>query len=241
MPYRRTTKRPARKTRRVARGNRKVYNRATIKTSIPRPMGRKGPFPIRMNTQLVYKNPSTTIVSSGVTNFNYCQFALNSMFDLDQTNVIGNKQPLFYDQLLSITGPYRNYKVNAWKTTIRLINLSDKAMYVYYDPCAALLTEADSALEMENRRGVQSFTLTAQNNAKPMCTIKKFQTLKSFFPNSINSSENFSAAYNTGPSTVAYATLGWKPIDNSTTPFTVAIQYQTIFYCTLYNADSVDS
>lgn len=239
MPFvRRKTRRAPRKKpagRRVTQVNRRRTRRA------PRVPRQLGPFPKIMNTTLVYKNPSTNITSNGFSSFTYCQFALNSMFDLDQTNVIGNKQPLFYDQLLSIDGPYRNYRVNACKTTIRFINLSDKALFLYYDPCAAGLTEADSALEMENRRGVQCFTLTAQSNAKPMQTITKYQSIKAFYPTGVNQSENFSAAYNTGPSTVAYSTLGWKTIDGSVAAYSVAIQVQNIFYCTLFNADSVQS
>lgn len=121
---------------------------------IPRTFKTLGPFPKVMNTTLVYKNPSVNVTSAGISSYNYCNFALNSMFDFDQTNIIGNKQPLFYDQLLSIDGPYKNYKVNAWKTTIKFINLSDKAMFVYYDGNLTALTETDQLNEVQNRRGV---------------------------------------------------------------------------------------
>lgn len=225
------------KTRQARRVGRKVVTNRRRTARLPSRL----PFPKVMNTQLVYKNPSVNVTSSGIQSFNYCNFTLNSMFDFDTTNIIGNKQPLFYDQLLSVDGPYKNYKVNAWKTTIRFINLSDRAMYVYYDPCSATISEADSALEMQNRRGVQTFVLTAANNAKPMCTITKYQSLRQFFPNSVNSSENFSAVYNASPATAAYSTLGWQTIDGSVTAYTIAVQVQHIFYCTLYNADSVNS
>lgn len=241
MPSRSRARRP--RPRKAMGGRMRRRTRTTTTTGrIPRPFSSKGPFPLRMNTQLVYKAPSTNVTSAGINSYNYCNFALNSMFDFDQTNIIGNKQSLFYDQLLSADGPYKNYKVNAWKTVIRFINLSDKAMFVYYDPTSGtLITDTDSAAEMQNRRGVQSFTLTAQANSKPMVTIKKFQTLKSFFPNSINSSENFSAAWNTGPAIPAYSALGWQTIDGSVAAFTIAIQVQHIFYCTLFNADSTAS
>lgn len=227
-----------------ARGARKTVTTITKSITKPGPsrMGRSlGPFPLRMNTKLVYKAPSTTIASGGILSYAALSLDLNNMYDFDYNNVFGNKQPLFYDQLLSVDGPYKYYKVNAWKTTIRFINLSDKALYVYYDPSTGLITESDTPTEIENRRGVQTFTLTSQNNAKPMVTIKKFQTLKSFFPNSINSSENFAAGYNAAPSTHAYANLLWKTIDGSVGVFNVAVRVQHIFYCTLYNADSISS
>lgn len=218
-------------------GIRKRY----IRKRRPRMRLNKGPFPIRMNTSLVYKAPSTTIPSGGILSYAAMTLDLNNMFDFDYNNVLGNKQPLFYDQLLSSTGPYKNYKVNAWKTTIRFINLSDKALYVYYDPCTGSIADSDTPIEIENRRGVQTFMLTGQNNAKPTCTIKKYQTLKSYFPNSVNSSENFSSLWSTSPTTHCYANLLWKTIDGSVSPFSVAVQVQHIFYCTLYNADSIDS
>ena len=240
MPYRRKPKTQARKKRRQAKPMLKAYNRRT-RVVVPRNIARKGPFPIRMNTSLIYKGPSTTITSGGIFNYNACTFKLNDMFDFDYNNIVGNKQPLFYDQVLSQDGPYKYYKVNAWKTTIRFINLSDKAMFVYYDPCTALITESDTPTEIQNRRGVQSFMLTAQGNAKPSCVISKYQSLKSFFPKSVNSSENFAAGYNASPSTFAYSNLLWQTMDGSVTPYTIAFQIQHTFFCTLYNADSIIS
>lgn len=245
MPSRSKAKYPKpAKARRARRKTRTTTTTTTVSksgSSMSR-MGRSlGPFPIRMNTKLVYKAPSTTIPSGGILSYAGLTLDLNNMYDFDYNNVLGNKQPLFYDQVLSVDGPYKYYKVNAWKTTIKFINLSDKALFVYYDPCTAQVTESDTPIEIENRRGIQSFTLTAQSNSKPMVTIKKFQTLKSFFPNSVNSSENFSAGYNASPTTHAYANLLWKTIDGSVGVFNVAVQVQHIFYCTLYNADSIVS
>lgn len=241
MPYVRKYKprKPARK--RVAFRNKPRANIRNTRKRRPAFRLSKGPFPIRMNTQLVYKAPSTTIASGGILNYNSLTFGLNNMWDFDYSNQLGNKQPLFYDQLLSSDGPYKYYKVNAWKTTIKLINLSDKALHVYYDPCVALVTDADTPTEIENRRGVQAFMLTAQANSKPMCTITKYQTLRSFYPNSINQSENFSGSWNASPSTNAFANLLWKTIDGSVASFSVAVQIQHIFYVTLYNADSIIS
>lgn len=233
MAYMKRKRIPVKKVRKRVKRMKRKYN--------PRLQVSRGPFPIRMNTALVYKAPSTTIASGGIVSYAGLSLALNNMYDFDYNNVLGNKQPLFYDQLLSVDGPYKSYKVNAWKTTIRFINLSDKALYVYYDPCTALITESDSPSEIQNRRGVQSFLLTGQANAKPMCTITKYQTLKSFYPNSVNSSENFSAGYNASPSTLAYSNLIWQTVDNSVGVFNVAIQVQHIFYCTLYNPDSITS
>jgi len=36
----------------------------------------------------------------------------NDMYDYDNTGEAGNKQPLYYDALLSASGPYKQYKNN---------------------------------------------------------------------------------------------------------------------------------
>lgn len=237
--YRKPAKRPRAK---------KTVTKTTTKTTavvakrIPRSMSMsKGPFPKILNTTLVYKHPSANITSGGAFSFNYLNLAANSLFDYDITDVLGNKQPLFFDQLVSANGPYRWYKVNAWKTTIKLINLSDKAMYTYFDPASSLMAETDTAAELENRRGVQFQILTAQSNAKPYVTFKSYRSLKSWVPKSVNSSENYSAPAGQEPSQRVFQTLAWRPIDGSITAFTVAVQVSTVFYCTFYNNDSIAS
>lgn len=201
----------------------------------------KQPFPKVMNTCLVYKQPSVYINSNGVSSSWTQIWRSNSLFDYDYSNALGNKQPLFYDTLCTATGPYQNYRVNAWSAKITIINLSDKPMNVYYDPVSYSIAEADTQTEMQNRRGVIYRMLTAQSNSKPMTTIKSFVRVKDFAPDIVSSSENYSADSSADPSKILYSQLLWGPIDLSTTAYNVAIQVETKFYCTFYNADSVQS
>jgi len=46
----------------------------------------------------------------------------NDMYDYDNTGEAGNKQPLYYDALLSASGPYKQYKTISWKTTWYFMN-----------------------------------------------------------------------------------------------------------------------
>jgi len=241
MPnFRKKTGRKPRRIRRAAAKN--APRRKQLPYRVPRPLAySKGPFPKVMQTQLVYKQPSTTITSNGLLNFNYLQLNLNSMWDLDITNVFGNKQPLFFDQLVTTEGPYKKFKVNAWKTTFKFINLSDKPMYVYYDPGSLFQSDSDTVIEIENRRGVISKLVTAQSNASPMATISKYTTLRSVIPQSVNMSENFMGTHSANPSTQVYGTLFWKTLDGSTTAFSVGVQITHVFYCQLYDHDSVQS
>ena len=69
-----------------------------------------GPFAERKMVTFEYKNAATTVSSA---NLLQLSVLLNSVYDFDKSsgNYFGNKQSLYYDQLLSASGPYKNYKV----------------------------------------------------------------------------------------------------------------------------------
>lgn len=109
-------------------------------------------FPLTKQCRLVYKNPSTTISSGGLTSYTSQVFACNNCNDFDYSNNLGNKSPLYWDYLCTAQGPYKKFRVNAWKTTLKVINLSDKALNVYFDHgTLGAVTDADTPQEMQNR------------------------------------------------------------------------------------------
>lgn len=226
-------KKPIKPMRKYVRRPRKVMRK------VPRSLT---PFPTIMNTQFVYKNTSTNIASSGINPYQVVSWANNNMYDFDTSNVLGNKQPLFYDQCLSADGPYKNYKVNAWKTTVSLINLdATRPLFVFYEPATLDYFQADTPLEVENRRGVQRKMLTASGNSRPIATFSKFTRLKDIAPKSVNSGLDYQAPYNANPNQPVYSTLLWKTIDGSVTSFQVALEITHVFYATLYNDDGITS
>ena len=79
-------------------------------------MSRSLPFPVSKKTQMVYTYGYAQPASAA---FDYFTIACNDMFDLDRTTLgkLGNKQPTFFDAILSSTGPYKNYYVESWETT----------------------------------------------------------------------------------------------------------------------------
>lgn len=226
-------KKPTMRMRKYTRKPRKTIRK------IPRPLGQ--PFPKVMNTTLVYKNSSTNLASSGLLPYQAVTWANNNMYDFDTSNVLGNKQPLYYDQLLSVDGPYKNYKVNGWKTTIKLINLSDRPLFVFFEPSTFSYFEADTPIEIENRKGVQERLLTSASNAKPIAYFSKYTSLKSVAPKTISQGENYQAPYNANPQQQIYSSLVWKTIDGSITAFQVALHVSHVFYVQLYNDDSIIS
>ncbi len=58
-------------------------------------------------------------------------FNLNSMFDPDATGV--GHQPLYYDQLLTATGPYQRFRVTRARVRLTVTNISaNPVMFAFY-------------------------------------------------------------------------------------------------------------
>lgn len=201
------------------------------------------PFPKVRNVTFNYKYPGYTLTSGALSGTVLQRFKLNSMFDFDSDNNLGNKQPLYFDQMFGADGPYRFYKVNAWRTTITVTNLTGTALHVYYDPGAiGSSAEADTQLEAQNRPGVIYRMLTGAANAKPQCKITSFKTTKSFAPKGVSSGLEYGAAYNADPTNLIVGTLligNLSVVD--LTSFNVVITVQHTFYSTCYLQDANQS
>lgn len=80
--------------------------------------------------------------------------------------------------------------------------------------------------------------LTAQNNAKPMCTFTSFRKLSNFIK--VNQQDsNLDGAYNANPFIGIYSTLLLQTIDGSITAFTYALEVTHVFYVTLNDRDMI--
>ena len=68
--------------------------------------------------------------------FDYFTIACNDMFDLDRTALgkLGNKQPTFFDAILSSSGPYKIYYVESWETTWTVVNMTSVPVRMYVAP-----------------------------------------------------------------------------------------------------------
>lgn len=231
-------KRYTRKPKRVPRARRATTARRIVRKT-QRASRKASLFPLTKSCKLIYKNPSTTITSNGIVNYRACIFKLNSCYDLDYNNEFGNKQPLYFDYLCTANGPYANFQVNAWKTTIKFINLSDKALNVYYDHGQNKgIFESDTPTEIQNRQGVSHRMVTAQGNAKPMCIFTSYRTIKPFYPK-YDRDSNLAGSFSADPFNLVYGTLLAQTIDGSTTAFSYAIEVTHVFYTQLYNRDMI--
>lgn len=201
----------------------------------------RSPFPAVKNLTLVYKNPSQVLSTSSTFGYTSLGFIPTDIYDYDFSNVVGNKQPLYFDQIFTATGPYRSWKVNAWKTKIKVINLSDKVFNVYWEGGSlAGVTDLDTPIEMKNRPGVQYKMLTAQGNAKPYCEFTSYRTTKGCIPQ--YAGQEIVGSYDAGPSKRCVQTLLIEHLDGVIgVSQNYAVQIETVFYVTAYERDASQS
>lgn len=201
------------------------------------------PFPKIKNCTLVYKQPSAPITCSVLNKTVIQRYRLNSLYDFDYDDTVGNKQPLYFDQLFNLDGPYKQYKVNAWKTTITVTNLSAANLNVYYDQGVLnSITDSDTAPEMQNRPGVYYKMLTSASNAKPQVTFTSYKSIRSFAAKPSSSGSDYSANYQGNPTSTVTGTLlvtHIDPLDTSSWNILVSVTHK--YYVTCFQQDGTIS
>jgi len=76
------------------------------------------------------------------------------------------KQPLYYDALLSASGPYKQYKTISWKTTWYFMNQTACPVDIFISPPLNAANECDTVAEADNFPGVKRLRLTAATGSK---------------------------------------------------------------------------
>lgn len=136
------------------------------------------------------------------------QTRLNSMFDFDYSNVLGNGQPMFYDQLCT-ADMYNLYRVLSWRTTYKISAGTSWPLYASYAQ-STLLTDADEFAEQVARPGTKTIMLAGVNGGNwGRKTIKARGSPKGF---EIMDANILSAAYTASPDALVYGNLIiWDP------------------------------
>jgi len=187
---------------------------------------------LRYNSNMARANPAAAST--------YYSFYLNGMFDFDVDNFLGNKQPLYYDELLTADGPYRNYKVKSWDTKIILINKSPEPLLVYWSQANAI-AESDSLLEVQNRPNVQELILTNSDGDKNMGTIISKGNVRQIH-GSIRNPTDLTGSPSANPSVACYGTLFfYNPGGVAVTPVDCWVKIVHDFHVELATADAVSS
>lgn len=205
----------------------------------------KDPFPKEWRTKLTW-NADTQYASPGSTS-GASVISLTSLYDPDYSNHFGNFQPMCFDQVLSATGPYQNYRVNSWKGKITITNVSAAdgsvpiALECYFKQGATNAVDVDTWSEIQSQTGVQTLLLGPVGSDSATKTIYFNGSLKSFIPADAEG-EDFVGSYNSVPSKPIYAGFGYRNAKTGSASVVncyikVSIEYDV----TLYAQDGVQS
>lgn len=238
-PYVRRKKAKApRKTRTSGARNQNALGRITgrvapSKTTLARSLG---PFQGKKFVTLLYENALTLM--NGTT-FGTYNIGCNDAYDVDKTTVYGNKQPLYYDTLLTGGGPYKQYKVHSWKTTYTILNDSTIPINVWVMPPNSGTAELDLVSELDNFPGVVRKYLSQRNGANNATEVTVTGHVADVFPG-YKDDVTFIGSYNSSPQTIVYGGLGIQSGDGSTT-YEVYVAIKHEMYVELQLVDALVS
>lgn len=198
-------------------------------------------FPNTKNAVFLYKNPFDAQVTTGGGIQTYFRWRCNDLYDFDYDDKLGNKQPLYYDSLLTSTGPYHRYLVYAWKITLQILNVTDYPCDVIVDTGTLFsATESDTVTEITNRPGVISRYITGQNNAHPSTTISYFSKLAKYTGNKSPEMTQYGGIYNTSTAYPVIGTCLVRTVDATSTP-AVRVKVTAKLYSKLLERDATMS
>jgi len=195
------------------------------------------PFPPTHRVKLLYKN--TGNVNPGTVT-GVQRFRLNDIYDFDYDNNFGNKQPLYYDALLSGTGPYRSFRVEGWTISFKITNASELPCMIYYQNGSyKQVNDADIISELQNMPDVQSLMLSGKSGSKGYGEIRAKGTLKRVLgrdPDDVNEGQ-----WDTSPNSTIFGTIGYTALDGSSTTLSLHMEVTVTFDVYLFNRDAAVS
>lgn len=217
---------------------RKIY-RAKRSRKTPRDTtltSAKSPFPIQKTVSFSY---TATVNRAPATASDLLQVCPNDIFDFDYSNVLANKQPLYYDTFLSTNGPYKAFMVKRWELTYTIVNKSIDGIFVYYLPTTGSVTELDTIAEMYDFPGVKIDVLGANSSGsnKKKFTIKG--NLADVFGKHVDES-SCTGAFATSPSARLFSGIAIASC-NGTTTLDYAVLIEAKMITDLFTVDAVIS
>jgi len=167
--------------------------------------------------------------------------ACNDLYDFDRSsgNYFGNKQPLFYDNLLTAFGPYKEYYVGSWETTYWIINETNVGIDVWVKPPLGATSEIDTKAEADNMPGVAREYLTKSGGSRDYCKITVKGNVADF-TGSVKRDDDAIGTYSSSPTKVIYGGLVIASVDG-TTACNVYVAIKHVFHAELQWVDALVS
>lgn len=201
---------------------------------------KRDPFPpINKNINFRYQDtPGYTLNwAGGLSYYNNFNMYPTSLFDYDVSNVVGNKQPLYFDTLFTSTGPYAFYRVTSWKTTVTVVNLSAVPVVVFFGQASITggTAELDTPTEMQNFPGVKKEFLTEKGGEKCIAKITLYGSLRRLARNWQDS--DFVGAYNASPTKNVTQTCLVQSMDGSSSgSCLISVNHEAVADCFVRDA-----
>lgn len=198
----------------------------------------KGPFPAKRWVSFEYSNALAVITSASP--LYTISVSPNDMYDFDKTGDFGNKQPLYFDSLMSSTGPYKNYYVDSWVTTYTIINTLAIPITVWAPLPVSSSTEIDTKTEVDNLPGVQRLYLTAANGSKCIGTVTVKGHVKDVYP-TFSKEVGLTGNYGASPTLGIFQGLVIGSADGSTNIGGVIVAVKHVAHTELAGIDALVS
>lgn len=162
-------------------------------------------FPRTRNVTFVYSNTGLYAESAAGTGFQGV-WALNGLYDMDITHP--GHQPMYYDQLLTINGPYARYLVTKVEVLIDVINTSAYPIVfgTYAQPGAV---DFPSILGLQEKPMGRMAVLAQSPAAGCRRSFRFTVPIAAVFgvpPSRIKNDDTYTGVYNANPSQIAYMT-----------------------------------
>jgi hypothetical protein len=210
-------------------------------TDRPRvPRGIVSPFPSKRTATFRYVGSNVFVepVAGGGTQW---ILALNSLFDPDVT--FAGHQPLYYDQLLSATGPYRRYAVTSVVVRLTVTNLTANSVLCafYEQPGPIDLPSFQAVLEKPR---VQRFVLSPNTGGQCTKTLSQKISIAAVAgvpPRRLLDDDVFSGLYNANPSQIVYASFMGYSMPPSTSVANLSVLIEVEQTATLYDLVAIGS
>jgi hypothetical protein len=200
----------------------------------------KSPFPREWRTKVTWTPPCSWIAPGSASGAFVVR--LNDIYDPDYSNSLGNGQPLYTDQMMSATGPYQCFRVDGWKATVNLCNVSPTTaggspmpLDVYIMQGATNATDVDTFSELAALPGVETDLLGPSLTVLCQKEWSFNGRTRDYIPKITSEDDSYSGAYNASPSKLLYMGVGYKngdPTDATAVKLfaKVVIEYDVVFY-----------
>lgn len=179
------------------------------------------PFPPVYKTKITWAPPA--IEWAPGLNSSVMQFQMTNCYNIDIGAVFPTTQPLFFDQLCSSTGPYKQFKVVGWRGKFNLVNLggiredtpstgTQDVYEILFQQGYELSAEGDTNAELQAAPNLQRHLLPSTLNGSASHKEIYFQgKTADYFATTVDDS-TIVGNYAGSPSIVVYGSLGVRSI-----------------------------